>query len=42
MATAAGASGSWELRGDLVCGLCARTAVGVQGPRAPRFVPCKI
>ena len=28
-----------ELRGDLICGLCARTAASVQGPRTPRFVP---
>ena len=42
MSTTAGASGSWELRGDLVCALCGRTAATVQGPRAARFVPSKI
>ena len=42
MARASGASGSWEVRGDLTCALCARTAARVQGPRAPRFVPGKI
>ena len=34
--------GGWELRGDLVCVLCGRTAARAQGPRAQRFTATAI
>jgi hypothetical protein len=37
-----GASNERELRGDLVCGLCARTAARVEGTWGARFVPRKL
>ena len=29
----------WELRGELTCVLCARSAATARGPRGTRFVP---
>ena len=37
-----GAPNERELRGDLVCGLCARTAARVEGTWGVRFIPRKI
>ncbi|MCC6177487.1 MAG: hypothetical protein IT305_19485 [Chloroflexi bacterium] len=32
----------WEVRGDLVCLMCARTIASAQGPRATKFVPTSV
>ena len=37
-----GAPNERELRGDLVCGLCTRTAARVEGTWGARFVPRKL
>ena len=37
-----GAPNERELRGDLVCVLCARTVARVEGTRGVRFVPRKL
>ncbi len=38
----AGTRGGREVRGDLVCGLCTRTAARVEGTWGARFVPRKL
>src|ERR687894_1714839 len=37
-----GAANEREVRGDLVCGLCARTAARVEGTWGARFVPRRL